>query len=64
VRPRFQARNQSTLHMPSAWPAAAIKQFRALRARAGFELCSITPTVTMVSIVEGRSVPRQGDTVR
>jgi O-methyltransferase domain len=33
-------------------------QFRALLARAGFELSSITPTATMVSIVEGRPVPR------
>jgi hypothetical protein len=33
-------------------------QFRALFANAGFELCLITPTATMVSIVEGRPISR------
>ena len=33
-------------------------QFRALFADAGFELCLITPTTTMVSIVEGRPLSR------
>jgi len=29
-------------------------EFRALLARAGFELTSVTPTATMVSVVEAR----------
>jgi hypothetical protein len=33
-------------------------QFRALFANAGFELSSITPTATMVSIAEGRPISR------
>jgi ubiquinone/menaquinone biosynthesis C-methylase UbiE len=33
-------------------------QFRALFANAGFELCSISPTATMVSIAEGRPISR------